>query len=349
MKNKKGFTLVEVLAIIVILGLIAVITIPIIDETLKKTKRNAAKDSTYGLTEVAKQYFYKLEESIDEPVNYTCDFKNKCSELNIQGTRPTSGTIRIDSIGNVSGEVTFSDKYTFCIYKDNVYDGPCEKQASLNLAEEVKKTGIHIYNPDGTIDTNQIGTCIRFDIVVKTGTTAIPFCVIDETNDSVTLISRDPVGKGSIWGGNTQNSYGPNTSMSYVLEQTKGWDKVAVISNYTYDDSNNGTKTYGYKTISIENGIATITRKDNTTETIGDESNKLRARLITYEEVMKITKGYPSPWMADIWTLSSEGNSSGNAYRITPATVSNPTMITGYEIHDSAEIKPVIVMPKSSL
>ena len=349
MKNRKGFTLVEVLAIIVILGLIAVITIPIIDETLKKAKRNAAKDATYGLTEVAKQYFYKLEETTDEPVNYTCDFKNKCSELDIQGTRPTSGAIRIDSMGYVSGEVTFSDKYTFCIYKNNVYEGPCEKQASLNLAEEVKKTGVHIYNPDGTIDTNQIGACIRFDIVVKTGTTAIPFCVIDETDTTVTLISRDKIGNDSVWGGNTQNSYGPNTSMSAVLEATKGWDKVSVISNYTYDDSNNNTKTYGYKTISIADGVATITRKDNTTETIGDSSNKFRARLITYEEVMKITKGYPSPWMADIWTLSSVGTSSGTAYRILPATVTYPTQIAGYEIHDTAEIKPVIVMPKSSL
>ena len=348
MKNRKGFTLVEVLAIIVILGLIAVITIPIIDETLKKAKRNAAKDSAHGLTEVAKQYYYKLEEATDEPVNYTCDFKNKCSELDIEGARPTSGAIRIDSIGLVSGEVTFNEKYTFCIYKNNVYDGPCEKQASLTLADEVKKSGIHIYNPDGTVDTNQISTCIRFDVVVKTGTTAIPFCVIDETETTVTLISRNKVGTDSKWGGNTQNNQGPNTILTNLLEETKDWDKVSVISSYTYDDTAGGTKSYGYKTLSIDSGIATITKRDNTTETIGDSSNKFRARLITYEEVMKMTNGYPLPWMADIWTLSS-ANSAANAYRILPATVSYPTMITGYAVHDSAQLKPVIVMPKSSL
>ena len=39
MKNKKGFTLVELLAIIVLLGLLAILITPKITETLKNKKR----------------------------------------------------------------------------------------------------------------------------------------------------------------------------------------------------------------------------------------------------------------------------------------------------------------------
>ena len=60
MKNKKsGFTLVELLAVIVILAVIALIATPLIMGTITKAKKNAAIDSAYG-------YMRAMETSIGQ-------------------------------------------------------------------------------------------------------------------------------------------------------------------------------------------------------------------------------------------------------------------------------------------
>ena len=41
--NKKGFTLVELLAVISLLGIVGLISIPIISNTLKNSSKNAFK------------------------------------------------------------------------------------------------------------------------------------------------------------------------------------------------------------------------------------------------------------------------------------------------------------------
>ena len=43
--NKKGFTLVELLAVIVILGLIAVILVPKVQGVVRDSKKNAAYEN----------------------------------------------------------------------------------------------------------------------------------------------------------------------------------------------------------------------------------------------------------------------------------------------------------------
>ncbi|MBQ8871252.1 MAG: type II secretion system protein, partial [Bacilli bacterium] len=49
MKNKKGFTLVELLAVIVLLGLLAILITPKITETLKKQKKAIFTNSVEGI------------------------------------------------------------------------------------------------------------------------------------------------------------------------------------------------------------------------------------------------------------------------------------------------------------
>ena len=47
-KKKNAFTLIELLAIIVILAIIALITVPIILNIIENSRKGAAQDSAYG-------------------------------------------------------------------------------------------------------------------------------------------------------------------------------------------------------------------------------------------------------------------------------------------------------------
>ncbi|CAG7648275.1 type II secretion system protein [Paenibacillus allorhizosphaerae] len=61
MKNQKGLTLVELLAVIVILGVIAAIAIPSIGGVIKSSKLNADKESESLLRETAIRYMTDLD------------------------------------------------------------------------------------------------------------------------------------------------------------------------------------------------------------------------------------------------------------------------------------------------
>ncbi len=59
MKDKKGFTLVELLAVIVILGLIAVIAAPLVLGTINSSKDSLSKEQQNRVIEAAKIYATK--------------------------------------------------------------------------------------------------------------------------------------------------------------------------------------------------------------------------------------------------------------------------------------------------
>ena len=54
--NKKGFTLVEILAVIIILAVLGIITYPIIKTNLDNTKKQAYETTVHTLEEAAKKF-----------------------------------------------------------------------------------------------------------------------------------------------------------------------------------------------------------------------------------------------------------------------------------------------------
>ena len=52
-KRKTGFTLIELLAVIVILAIIALIATPIILNIIEKARKEAFKDTAYGIINAA--------------------------------------------------------------------------------------------------------------------------------------------------------------------------------------------------------------------------------------------------------------------------------------------------------
>ena len=96
MKEKnKGFTLVELLAVIVILALIALIATPIILNVINDAKKQAAKDSAYGYMDAVEKYIVssELEDKSIKDGTYTVEDLNK--KISVKGSTPDNGNIEI--------------------------------------------------------------------------------------------------------------------------------------------------------------------------------------------------------------------------------------------------------------
>ena len=96
MKEKnKGFTLVELLAVIVILALIALIATPIILNVINDAKKQAAKDSAYGYMDAVEKYIVssELEDKSIKDGTYRVEELNK--KISVKGSTPDNGNIEI--------------------------------------------------------------------------------------------------------------------------------------------------------------------------------------------------------------------------------------------------------------
>ena len=67
MKNNKGFTLVELLAVIVILAILALIVVPIVFNLIETAKKGSFKQTLFNIEKAAESY--RVEQALDEPVN----------------------------------------------------------------------------------------------------------------------------------------------------------------------------------------------------------------------------------------------------------------------------------------
>lgn len=56
MRNKKGFTLVELLVVITLVGVLGLITVPIINDVIKNSRKKAFRETVINIVEVAKIY-----------------------------------------------------------------------------------------------------------------------------------------------------------------------------------------------------------------------------------------------------------------------------------------------------
>lgn len=108
---KKGFTLVELLAVIVVLGVIALIAVPTILDVVEDSRKGAFKDSASGLLESAELYYTQYA---GQKIEIDLSDDEIIKELNFKGTPPDGGLIYINKDGEMSIKM-YNSKY--CAYK----------------------------------------------------------------------------------------------------------------------------------------------------------------------------------------------------------------------------------------
>lgn len=92
MKNNKGFTLAEVLAVIVILAIIGLITIPIYNNIINNSKKQTYTDSMHALINELERYVIS-----DISSKYTSEVSITSLDLELNNHNITSGNFYVNN------------------------------------------------------------------------------------------------------------------------------------------------------------------------------------------------------------------------------------------------------------
>lgn len=100
---KKGFTLVELLAVIFILSIILVISVPNLISNIKSNKQDASKSIENIIIAAARNYVidYELSYPTTIPLSSLCNGYIECPILDVSGNEIT-GSVTIDQNNHYS-------------------------------------------------------------------------------------------------------------------------------------------------------------------------------------------------------------------------------------------------------
>jgi type IV pilus assembly protein PilA len=158
--KKRGFTLIELLAVILILGIITLIAVPTVTKIVDQAKKEAFKDSAYGIIKSA-QFEYTQDVINGTEDNLTFTYTNGIESSSIEGKtldykglRPKSGTVKINGAGEIAiaihnGKYCVVKEYTtdeltisikskeMCVLETEIVEGECNTTKGVNCPELV--------------------------------------------------------------------------------------------------------------------------------------------------------------------------------------------------------------------
>ena len=331
MKRKnKGFTLVELLAVIVILALIALIATPIILNVINDAKKQAAKDSAYGYMDAVEKYIVSSEledESIQDGI-YSVEDLNK--KISVKGSTPDNGIIKIEN-----KEVK---KYDIGIDGYAVSNGEVEKVSTTKKFEN--GTAVY-YNPVSG------EKCSESESKSTTGTKSgcMKWYVFNDKEGNATvnvILDHNTTARVAY------NSTGSNSEMKEVKKalenDTKDWQNTARLIT-----ANEIAKITGHPTFdaSKENQKYFYLDSNNQTQTANASNKSKYAWLFDYTNGCTsygCNKADSSTW--GYWTSTrSIGGSLTAAWRV----IGSGHLFNNNVTFADSGIRPVITISKSNI
>jgi len=165
--NKKGFTLIELLAVIIILAVIALIATPVVLNVVENARREANKNSVYGLLDAAKYYYADslLDSNKASNINGTT---NLYGDIKVSGDKPPSGEIYINSNGEIALAVVYGEIcYTKNFADNNINES--EDIANCSIYKNVEFTNLismddYIFNSPTIVEDTKVLKVLVIDI-----------------------------------------------------------------------------------------------------------------------------------------------------------------------------------------
>ena len=223
MKKNNGFTLLELLAIIIILGVIAVIVVPTVKTVTVDARKKAFEETAQGIIRAGDLY-YSRKQMAEETINDTLfTFPNVSDELKLSGKLPKKGSMMIKNNGDIAIAVS-NDEY--CVTK-------AYKDKTTTVTEDVNNCEIPLdvgdftyFNPvlnkkceDYVKDNSTLG--------VKDG--CLKWYVYKETDDSYGLILDHNTTGATNWNDTQVLADGPVAVMTQLQSDTANWTVPADI------------------------------------------------------------------------------------------------------------------------
>jgi prepilin-type N-terminal cleavage/methylation domain-containing protein len=323
--NKKGFTLVELLAVIVILGIILIIAVPASINISKKVK--------------AKMYSNKIANITKSAVLWGQD-NLECLQKNTGTSDSACANVTCTQEGNIkSCKLTVADLAAagYVDYdNDKIVTNPQTGDAMNNVLVQLKFNTINkavtvssILNPSSPSEENKNPTEVsKYKLTISGISNASGTCINNTTNDTVTLsttISELTVRKNDTINCNITSNTGYNSAMSI--------DNVQISNNtnfnYEYDTNktlniNISQSAYSINLISNIGGSLTCkNNKSNNSVTATAETPK--SLTIHYNDSYTCTGIANSGYTLNSIQLNSSNIVSGQTYTYTYTASNNIT------------------------
>ena len=331
MKEKnKGFTLVELLAVIVILALIALIATPIILNVINDAKKQAAKDSAYGYMDAVEKYIVssELEDKSIQDRTYSVEELNSMG-VSVKGSTPDNGNIEIKE-GAVKNYNLGIDGYY--ITKDEV--------KKVSTTKSFKNGTAVYYNPETG------NKCSKEEAKSTTGTKrgCMKWYVFNDKEENATVnVILDHNTTANV----AYNSTESNSEMKEVKEalenDTKDWKNTARLIT-----ANEIAKITGHPTFdaSKENQDGFYLDSNNQTQ-IANSTNKSKYAWLfdyTYDcTSYGCNKSDSSTW--GYWTSTTKTGTTNYAWLVHR----NGYLYYDYVTYADYGIRPVITISKSNI
>lgn len=289
---KKGFTLMELLGVIVVLGIISLIATTIVVEVVNSSKENLLFKSSGYYVDAVELSIKNIE--LSENIILTGTYSimqdgniclgtlkdNYCSEailtVEVTGDRPTKGHVVIYKNQLISISFNLKDVEIArsvegeMVYKENIICTSVLESLTGNNPQgnltpgdkyscEVKpgtKYNFFVVNVDGDNVSLILDRNINSDGTLATKATAKDKAGADGIYSKVAWITQTDYtsANGTAWGESGSHDKGPITAMNFLSEATKTWTNIPNLNEkYTDENLNAGTLVNG------TSGYGTIT------------------------------------------------------------------------------------------
>lgn len=217
MKNKKGFTLVELLAVIVILGVLLMIAVPAVQNVIKKTKNNATQKQAELFIDAAKKMAI-----IDEATSDMVIYKLRDLDSSVDTNRFTGMVVALKENGSYKYYIYLNDsvnKKTIGNNDNNIFKFASEDKINEKVTDggnvfseqtqiiNVNNNTYSYSNNNNTLNTYYsvkenvtvtVGNNSYTGIVIKSGTTIRVLLTQQRTIMSYTSIKNNLTTKTTI-------------------------------------------------------------------------------------------------------------------------------------------------------
>ena len=347
MKRKNAFTLIELLAVIVVLAIIALIATPIVMNTIKNAKKGAAERTADNYikqveTAVAEA---KLENKSVPNGTYNIDGNGNLTgaglpdgklEINMSGNKPTSGTVKISN-GGVSQDgttMTVGDYDVKYNQEKNKYEatGKGSSTTTALCTANTSKVSALVWagsaspSLESSYTRQEVGLLASELGAYTPGVTytcelgdneSNTFYVLEENGDNVSLIAGFNLEGTVAWckSGN-DNSCAADGAKAALKERTSGWTKL----------------TESQISLPSANQIATSAGR-----TFNGNSVSVPTWLSSYTKT-PVAYGY--------WTSTPHASSSSSAWHVIYLGLLNSPNVDNVSNYG---VRPVITVSKSNL